>query len=49
MRRALEEFVIEGVKTTIPFHQRIIENEHFRKGQFYTGFVEEELMKESEV
>jgi len=47
MRRALEEFVIEGVKTTIPFHQRILENERFRKGDFYTGFVEEELMKEN--
>jgi len=49
MQRALEEFVIEGVKTTIPFHQRIIENEHFKKGQFHIGFVEEELMKGSEV
>lgn len=47
MRRALEEFVVEGVKTTIPFHQRILENERFRKGDFYTGFVEEELMKEN--
>ncbi|MFQ5834927.1 MAG: acetyl-CoA carboxylase biotin carboxylase subunit [bacterium] len=45
MKRALEEFVIEGIKTTIPFHQRIIENEHFRRGQFYTNFVEDELMK----
>ena len=46
MRRALEEFVIEGVKTTIPFHQRIIEDERFKSGNFYTTFVEEELMKE---
>ena len=45
MKRALEEFVIEGIKTTIPFHQRIIENEHFRKGEFYTNFVEDQLMK----
>jgi len=45
MRRALEEFVIEGVKTTIPFHQRIIEHEAFVKGTFYTTFVEEELME----
>jgi len=44
MKRALEEFVIEGIKTTIPFHQRIIEDERFQKGQFYTSFVEEELM-----
>ena len=47
MKRALEEFVIEGVKTTIPFHQYILENEHFRKGDFYTNFVEEKLMKEA--
>ena len=45
MKRALEEFVIEGIKTTIPFHQRIIENEHFRKGEFYTNFVEDQLLK----
>jgi len=45
MKRALEEFVIEGIKTTIPFHQRIIENEHFRKGEFYINFVEDQLMK----
>jgi len=44
MKRALEEFVIEGIKTTIPFHQLIIENEQFQRGQFYTNFVEEELM-----
>jgi len=46
MRRALEEFVIEGIKTTIPFHQRILRDERFRKGNFYTNFVEEELMRE---
>lgn len=46
MRRALEEFVIEGVKTTIPFHQKIVEHEAFIKGAFYTTFVEEELKGE---
>jgi len=46
MKRALEEFVVEGVKTTIPFHQRIIEDERFKSGKYYTNFVEEELMKE---
>jgi acetyl-CoA carboxylase biotin carboxylase subunit len=45
MKRALEEFVIEGIKTNIPFHQRIIENEWFRKGEFYINFVEDQLMK----
>jgi len=46
MKRALEEFIIEGIKTTIPFHQRVIEHEKFIKGDFYTSFVEEELMGE---
>jgi len=45
MRRALEEFVIEGIKTTIPFHQRIVENESFIKGEFFTDFLEKELRK----
>ena len=40
MERALEEFVVEGVKTTITFHQRVITNPDFRKGQFDTGFLE---------
>ena len=45
MRRALEEFVIEGIKTTIPFHQRIVENESFVKGEFFTDFLEKKLRK----
>lgn len=40
MRRALEAFVIEGVKTTIPLHQRIMESKTFRSGQFSTRFLE---------
>lgn len=45
MKRSLEEFVIEGVKTNISLHQHIIENEHFKRGKFYTNFIEEELIK----
>ncbi len=45
MKRALEEFIIEGVKTTIPFHQWVIEHEKFVKGEFFTTFVDEELQK----
>lgn len=41
MRRALEEYVIEGVKTTIPFHLALLENEAFRKGKYTTKFMEE--------
>ncbi|MCW3467740.1 acetyl-CoA carboxylase biotin carboxylase subunit [Chitinophaga nivalis] len=40
MERALSEFVIEGVKTTIPFHQQLMRDENFRKGNFTTKFTE---------
>jgi acetyl-CoA carboxylase, biotin carboxylase subunit len=39
MQRALGEFTIEGVKTTIPLHQKILGHELFRKGDTYTDFV----------
>jgi acetyl-CoA carboxylase biotin carboxylase subunit len=39
MERALDEFVIEGIKTTVPFHQKLMRNEDFRKGNFHTGFL----------
>jgi len=40
MERALSEYVIEGIKTTIPFHQQLMKNEAFRKGDFTTKFIE---------
>jgi acetyl-CoA carboxylase biotin carboxylase subunit len=40
IRRALEEFIIEGIKTTIPFHQKLIERKEFQNGEFDTGFLE---------
>jgi len=40
MQRALEEAIIEGPKTTIPYHQKIMENEDFISGKFDTGFLE---------
>ncbi len=40
MRRALEEFIVEGVKTTIPFHQQVLADPDFVKGEFDTSFVE---------
>ena len=43
MRRALEEFIIEGVKTTIPFHQKILSDSQFISGNFDTSFVESVL------
>jgi acetyl-CoA carboxylase, biotin carboxylase subunit len=39
MERALDEFVVEGIKTTVPFHQKLMRNEDFRKGNFHTGFL----------
>jgi len=39
MQRALDEFIVEGVKTTIPFHQKLMKNEDFRAGNFNTGFI----------
>jgi acetyl-CoA carboxylase biotin carboxylase subunit len=45
MYRALSEYVIEGVKTTIPFHLQLMQNEDFRKGNFTTKFLETFTMK----
>jgi len=39
MQRALDEFVIEGIKTTVPFHKALMKNEAFRNGEFNTGFM----------
>jgi acetyl-CoA carboxylase biotin carboxylase subunit len=45
MYRALSEYVIEGIKTTIPFHLQLMQNEQFRKGDFTTKFLETFKMK----
>ncbi|MCG2677254.1 acetyl-CoA carboxylase biotin carboxylase subunit [bacterium] len=47
MQRALGEFVIEGIKTTIPFHLKVLSNPDFQKGEYSTKFIEEKLMKEA--
>ncbi|MDI3546738.1 MAG: acetyl-CoA carboxylase, biotin carboxylase subunit [Halanaerobiales bacterium] len=39
MERALEEFYVEGIKTTIPFHRQILNNAYFRKGDYHTNFI----------
>ncbi|KJZ89156.1 hypothetical protein ClosIBUN22A_CONTIG3g00091, partial [Clostridium sp. IBUN22A] len=41
MKRALDEFIISGVNTTIPFHRRLMDNKIFRSGDFNTGFLED--------
>ncbi len=46
MHRALSEYVIEGVKTTIPFHLRLMKNEDFIKGNYTTKFMESFDLKE---
>lgn len=44
MYRALSEYVVDGVKTTIPFHLQLMKNEDFRKGNFTTKFLETFVM-----
>ncbi|MCX6964286.1 MAG: acetyl-CoA carboxylase biotin carboxylase subunit [Verrucomicrobia bacterium] len=43
MSRALSEYMITGIKTTIPFQQAIMQNSSFREGKYHTGFVEQLL------
>lgn len=43
MLRALDEYAITGLKTTIPFHQKILKNDKFISGKFNTGFIEQEF------
>lgn len=42
-KRALEEFRIEGVKTTVPFHQKVLESEKFIEGDFDTSFIDQHI------
>jgi acetyl-CoA carboxylase biotin carboxylase subunit len=43
MERALEEYIIEGVKTTIPFHLKVLKHGGFQKGDYSTTFIEKNL------
>ena len=49
MYRALKEYVITGIETTIPFHQAIVEDDVFISGNFNTGFIEEYYARKGEV
>jgi acetyl-CoA carboxylase biotin carboxylase subunit len=40
MRRALDEFIVEPIKTTIPFHKKVMSDPVFMKGRFSTDFIE---------
>jgi acetyl-CoA carboxylase, biotin carboxylase subunit len=46
MERALDEFILEGVKTTIPFHKQLMKNKDFREGNFTTHFLENFTLEE---
>ncbi|MGA9139786.1 MAG: acetyl-CoA carboxylase biotin carboxylase subunit [Methanocella sp.] len=49
MRRALDEYTIEGVKTTIPFHKMILFNAYFRKGDYSTNFIPKRILNEDKL
>ena len=48
MARALDEFIVEGVKTTIPFHKQLMRDEKFISGHFSTKFLESFSMAEED-
>ena len=41
MKRALDEFIIEGIKTTIPFHRQLMNNPQYIEGKYTTKFMED--------
>jgi len=45
MQRALDEFIIEGIKTTVPFHQQLMKDERFKSGNVTTKFLEDFELK----
>ncbi len=46
MQRALDEFIVEGISTTIPFHKKLMQDPAFRKGDFHTGFLDNFKLEE---
>jgi acetyl-CoA carboxylase biotin carboxylase subunit len=47
LRRALEEFVVDGLKTTIPLHQKLIDDPEFQRGEYTIKWLEEWLAREA--
>ena len=45
MKRALDEFIIEGIKTTIPFHRQLMDHPDYIAGNYTTKFMEDFEMK----
>ena len=48
MERALDEFVIEGIKTTLPFHKQLMKEETFQSGKYTTNFIDNFELKEEQ-
>ncbi len=46
MQRALDEFIVEGIATTISFHKKVLKNEHFIKGELDTAFIAKHILKD---
>lgn len=46
-KRALNEFIIDGVPTVIPFHQIVLQNEYYQRGEVYTDFVPKRILTET--
>lgn len=46
MKRALDEFIIDGVQTTIPFHHLVLDNPYFRRGEVYTNFIQRRILNQ---
>jgi len=46
-RRALDEFIVVGIPTTIPFHQFVVEEPHFVSGEVYTDYVEQHVPQDA--
>ncbi len=47
MKRALDEFIVEGIRTTIPFHRRVMETDEFLRGEYTTNFIDNMLGRSS--
>ena len=43
-QRALDEFTIEGIETTIPFHMQVLSDEQFRRGEYHTEYLSERAL-----
>ncbi len=45
MYHTLDEFIIEGIQTTIPFHKKLMKDERFRSGEYDTTFIDQFNLK----